>query len=244
MADTKIFKNNPIKEALIDIHIDPNLVQSISDLEQFRTALSGFDGDKKTLHLMETKFDLKAQESHTSQIAIEGYQFWSNDKTEVIHCRRDGFAFSRLKPYDEWKNHFPRMIEHWEKYRDTFKPVHVKRIAVRFINQFEIPHNEFELKDYFNSSPDLPVKIEHTIENFVQRLVIKSDSDIYAVITFSSSRPTVPNITPIILDFDIYKNFRIAANSELIVNEFEQLHIFADKLFSSYITEKTEGLIK
>lgn len=244
MALRESYSKNPITEALIDIQVDPILSVPPQSLESIHEKISGSFPEKKTRQTLEAMWDIKNQAPPKHQVSINGYQFWSADKTEVFQARIDGFSCSRLKPYIKWETHFPKMMDNWALYRDQFKPINIKRIAVRYINVFEVPGAQFELKDYFNSTPEPPASLPQRLENFLSRLVIQKDDHCKAIITFTIRRPTSPDFTPVLLDIDVSKVVSFPAEYQGLTNEFELLHTFAEEIFEAYVTDRTRGLIR
>ena len=242
----KKYTRNPITEALIDIQVEPVLSSNPSEIEKIHEVFKDEFPEKRTRHTIESTLQIKQSIPTNAEhnVLIDGFQFWKEDKTEVIQCRLDGFSYSRLRPYDHWEIHSPKMYIAWNKYLERFKPINVKRIAVRFINVFEIPETVFKLQDYFNSTPEPPSDLPQSIGNFLQRLEISNNNEMIAVVTFTNRRPTKPNITPILFDIDVYQNVSYSANEKAIIEKIEELHIFAEKVFEGYISDKTRGLIK
>ncbi len=244
MPSTESYSKNPITEALIDIQVDPVLAGSPQSLETIHQKISAEFPEKKTRQTIASMWDASNKNPPTHQISINGYQFWSADKTEVFQARIDGFSCSRLSPYIKWETHFPKMLANWQLYRDQFKPINIKRLAVRYINVFKIPGTTFELKDYFNSPPEPPATLPQALENFLSQLVIRKNENCKAVITFTIRRPTSPEFTPILLDIDVSKDVTIPADYQGLTGEFESLHTFAEEIFEAYITNRTRELIR
>lgn len=241
----KKYTKNPITEALIDIKIDPILSSDSSEIEKIYEILKDDFPEKKPCYTVEAVLQLKKSvpENMKENISIDGFQFWKRDKTEVAQCRLDGFSYSRLKPYDCWESHSPNIYTTWNKYLKKFRPDRVKRIAVRFINVFEIPKTTFELEEYFNATPKPPQNFLQNAGSFLQKLEIGGDKEMTAVVTFTNSRPTKPNLIPILLDIDVYQTLSCPPEDKAITETIEELHIFAEKIFEGYISEKTRDLI-
>lgn len=172
----------------MDIQIEQPLSQDLSEIEKSHEIFKNEFPEKKTRHTIESIFPIapNAPEVPEHNIMTDGFQFWKSDKTEVIQYRLDGYSYSRLKPYISWEEHSPKMFDAWDKYVERFNPRRVKRIAVRFINLFEIPESAFELKKYFHVTLEPPSGLPQKMSNFLQRLEIDGENGTKAIVMFKS----------------------------------------------------------
>jgi uncharacterized protein (TIGR04255 family) len=96
----------------------------------------------------------------TASQAQVGYDFPSGDGKQIFQARLDGFAFSRLAPYDCWESFRDEGRRLWEIYRTVAQPEVVTRIGVRYINRLDLPLQNLDFKHYLRTvpevSPDLP----------------------------------------------------------------------------------------
>lgn len=241
------YKKNPITEALIDIHIDPMLSVGPSIIEQFHEVFQSDFPEKRPRYKIGSilQADLSTKEvQHKDEVNIQGFQFWKTDKKEVIQSRLDGFSYSRLAPYDCWEVHSSPMFDAWRKYVTKFNPLKIKRVAVRFINVFKIPMHQFKLEDYFTSYPKYPEGFSKSQDgDFLQRLVIDDHSGPKTILTFTTIRPTDPNIIPILLDIDTYQEINYDISGQGIEDKLNELHLFVEKVFEICITDKIRELI-
>ena len=242
--DRKKYKNPPIREAVIDLKVDPSLTVSPSKLESLRTKLSERYSIVKPRRSCETSFfAIKGVPSTVSKDkGIDGYQFWSSDEKDVVQFRLDGFTFSRLAPYVEWEEHSPEAFKTWNIYRDNLKPLKIKRLAVRYVNVIEVPKKTIELSDYFINPPTIPSGLSQDMEAFLSRFIVKFDSETKAIITASSQKQSNPDKLPFLLDIDVFSEISIESNSVGITERLEKLHIVAENIFESSLTKTCKEL--
>jgi uncharacterized protein (TIGR04255 family) len=249
MALQRHLRNAPITEAIIDFRVklpDP------FDVNVFR-------GLKEQLHERFPKAEearlfkggFKVETGLTSQFSqdmgLHGFLFKSEDDLNVVQFRKDGFTFSRLKPYTSWEEVFPEAWRLWEIYREKSSPENLFRIAVRYINHLRLPLPFQQFSDYLEAPPNLPPDIPQNVSSFLTRQVIHDlDSGIAINLTQAlegSAADTQHAI--IILDIDAYKSREYQPNDEsVLLQEFEALHKMKNLIFFSSITEETAGLFE
>ena len=128
------YKNAPIREAVIDIkaELSPDI-----DFEKLRAIQSQVITEyprEETRHLSEGLFQFGPEIKATAQQKPWAVVFWNAPKNQVVQARMDGFAFSRLEPYEDFdrlKNEARRL---WDIYREVARPTKIRRVAVRYIN--------------------------------------------------------------------------------------------------------------
>jgi hypothetical protein len=104
MSEPTRFPNAPITEALLDIRV--KLSEQI-DLAQLATIQDLIKDQYPSRHerlfwqsdLQIAQGDLKISPPTGGPV---GYAFTSLDGKQNIQARKDGFSFSRLKPYEDW----------------------------------------------------------------------------------------------------------------------------------------------
>jgi uncharacterized protein (TIGR04255 family) len=243
MTQKRLYSNNPIAEALLDVQFDSNT--ALDQLKGFSKKLGSEFATINERHLVQTTFQLtEGKPIQAQNISIEGYDFWNNQKTEVIQARKNGFAFSRLKPYESWEKHYPEAVNYLKEYQKSFGENPAKRVAVRFINLIKIPNTKVELNNYFNCAPDTPKGIASDLTSFLYRVVIACEPSINANITIApSNQVAIGSTADFLLDIDVYATYPVPISGDLS-NVFDKLHGYAENIFEAYVTDLTRELIK
>ena len=244
----KKYNKSPIAEALIDFKIDPLVPKtSIEAIRNFHDQIKDQFPEFKNRYKFETKIPL-GENSKTStkyvDHGVDGIQFWSSDKKEVLQYRLDGYTFSRLKPYKAWETHFPKAIDYWKKYLDIIKPQSVKRIAVRYVNQIDIPEIRIKLEDYLTNAPSPPEGLPQDLDQFLTNIIIKKEDGIKARVT-RTMQPSPSSSIRILLDIDVFLFVSLSTNKSMeeeVVQQLEKMHLFAEEIFERSLTEKTKEL--
>lgn len=246
MAKYTHLEKAPIIEALIDIRIKMREDLTVEKLESIYNAIPGQYPDKKARHKWEGKFELKKGESPISlgTETIDGYIFTSADQKQIFQARLDGFTFSRLKPYETWEQLRDEAYKLWQKYRDVTSP-EITRVALRYINKMEIPLSGKDFSEYLKAAPIIPEVLPQGVSSFLTRVVIHEPGiDASAIITQALEQIVNPNILPIILDIDVFKQKSEGISEEDAWKILEKLRHFKNKIFFESITEKTKEIFQ
>jgi uncharacterized protein (TIGR04255 family) len=248
MARRRHLKNAPIVEAIVDFRVklpDKFEVKSFTSIkkrlgnrypkmEERREFEAGVRiKDKRVEHMVEEK-------------GLQGYFFKSPDGKNVAQFRKDGFTFSRLKPYTNWQDVLTEAKKLWRLYMDrTFPDLVVTRIAVRYINQLDIPLPIKDLKEYLKTPPAIPQNVPQELYQFLTRVTIRDPKfDIMAHIIQALERSSKRDCVTIILDIDVFKQKESGFVELEIWQTFEQLRDLKNRIFFSSITEKTARLFE
>jgi len=242
------FPNAPIVEALFDIKVEYQRDINHSELENLHQVIKPDYPIRKTLREFHSQLKLKKDEAAmpTFSDKITGYQFWSSDEKQVVQYRKDGFGYSRLKPYENWDSIFTEAQKLWEIYENNLKTYAVKRIAVKYINLIEIPLRSFKLENYFTAPPLVPNGLPQTIENFIYQITIYfPESTTKAIITMKLSPSSNKDITSIIYDIDVFKTTNIKPERYSTIWEiYNELRIIKNDIFDKGLTENAKKLFR
>lgn len=242
-----LLKNAPITEALIDLRIKLKENFDINDFNSLDSKISKEYPTHKKRHKWEGRFEFKKGEEPTSVGAekVDGLIFTSQDGKQIFQARIDGFTFNRLKPYDKWETLRDEAFRLWQFYREITSP-EIIRIALRFINQFEIPLLPEPMKDfneYLTAPPTVPAALPQGVTSFFTRIVIQDPAiQAFAIITQVFEQIVTPNKVPIILDIDVFNEKSDGLTDGEAWELLEKMRQFKNKIFFESITKKTREL--
>ncbi len=177
-----------------------------------------------------------------------GFIFTSQNKQQVFQARVDGFTLSTLAPYDRWEPFRDEARSLWELYRSAAKVESITRVAVRYINQFDVveygsdSNTAIELKDYLNVYPEGPDS--WTFDNFFMQMQMwQEDLNCWLVVNEAPVRAPDRETPLLQLDFDLFREqfeepWR-AEDETKVWEFFEQLHTRKNEVFEASITDKT-----
>jgi uncharacterized protein (TIGR04255 family) len=237
------YENAPITEALIDIRVDlPASVTQLQALESVHDQVkSKYPGKKKGIQVFGQFSGGDAVGASASQ-TLTGFAFNSDDGKQIIQSRRDGFTFSRLRPYGSWPELRDEARRLWDVYRSTLKPERITRVAVRYVNQIDIPLPTIDYKDYFRTTPEVSPVLPQGLSNFFMQLQFPlPDLGGLLILTETAVPPPNPTTTSVILDLDVFKQAEMADDTE-IWELLESLRDKKNEFFEGCVTERTRAL--
>ena len=246
MVKVKHLENAPIMEALIDIRarlpIDLNIKKQFSPLKkelspkykkiERRTVITGSIEVKDGKPVVETGEDA----------GITGYRFTSRDKKEVAQFRKDGFTFSRLKPYTDWETVYEEAKRLWELYNLRFSPQVIERISTQYINRVDIPIKN-DLEEYFTTSPKLPKTLPQVLNLFFTKLLVE-ERDLQVNITQTTIPSPEPEHVGIILDIEVFKEDENGLDETKIWPTLCRMRELKNRVFFKLIKGKTARMFE
>lgn len=243
------YLRRPVKEALLDIRASLPIETTLEILESFHEKISKRFPEKQQRFSWSSGVQFKPgsePEVITPSGGPDGFLFRSPLEGKVVQARRDGFTFNKLRPYKSWEAFLLEAKELWRFYVDIAKPNSVSRLALRYINQIEIPLPVRDLKKYVLTAPQIAPGIPAAIASFLMQLVI-SNAEINA---FANITETIESISedreyvPFILDIDVYRNIVLEPGSPQIWEKMEELRQFKNLIFAKSTTNKCKELFR
>jgi uncharacterized protein (TIGR04255 family) len=237
-------KHAPITEAVIDIRV---MLSSAADVKSIGLLFEKIKDQypiKQEQRVSEFSLDLKPGEDpiKASTQRITGYRYVSADKKQIVQARLDGFSLSRLHPYAEWMTFRDEAKKLWQIYQEIMKPAAITRVALRYINNLNMPYPINDFDEYLTAPPTVPKDLPQGISSFLTRMVVTEPAlGINAIITQALELvPPMPEINrlPVILDIDVFKQDPKGMEEADAWHTIEQLRHFKNKIFDKSITPK------
>ena len=236
------YENAPIKEALIDIRVELPANVSIEILETIHGRVKDKYPTKNKSLQLNTRISAGDEVGASAHQTHLGFIFTSEDGKQIMQARRDGFTFGRMKPYGNWIELRDEAKRLWDIYCDVTSPIKIGRLAVRYINQIDIPFAVLDYKDYFYTTPEVSPKLSQTISAFFMQIHFPQPSiDGMLILTQAVVPPPGPNMNSVILDLDVFKVGDFTAIDEIWVT-LNKLRGIKNEFFEGSITDKTREL--
>ncbi len=247
MAAIRHLPNAPIREALLDFRVklpDGFSLQTLRPtVESLKDRFPKVDDRRPLQAVLEVK-DGAWVPPLTKTLDPDGYILRTQDGLNVAQFRLDGFTFSRLKPYTSWEEIFPLAMELWRLYAAAAKPQVTTRLAVRYINQIQLPGQQIEFDDYLTACPTIPEELPQVLSTFLSRVVIHDEATGIAANVTQALEPQVdPRLTTVLIDIDAYRTQDFTSDAQAITETFALLRAFKNRVFFSHITEATASLL-
>ncbi len=234
MEEYPTLKNAPITEALIDIRVKLSSSVDAEKLDSIYELIKEQYPVKQKQKVSEFKFETKAEVIvKSSEAKMHGYRYITSDKKQIVQTRLDGFTFSRLHPYITWEQLHDEAYRLWKIYVDITSPELISRVAVRYINNLNIPMPIGDFGEYLTAPPVVPEKLPQGISSFFSRIVLPKPSiNSFAIIT--QALETIIDTSkslPLILDIDAIHHNPDGLSEEEAWNKLEELRYFKNEIF-------------
>lgn len=240
------FSRSPLTEAVIELRVILSDKVSLETLAEVQAKGKGKKRypDRRNRWLTQGQVSGNPRVPSSVHRAQVGYDFASADGRQIIQARLDGFAFIRLAPYKSWESFRDEARRWWNAYRSVTKPKTITRIAVRYINRFELPLPIHDLKDYLRTVPEIAPGLPQGLSNYFMQLHIPQE-DLGAMLLLNEAGVPSPNqdFVSILLDIDIFREVDPPNSEDEIWEYFEQLRNRKNEVFLESITEHTKELI-
>lgn len=239
-----VLKNAPIIEALIDIRVKLPATTDVKSIDVLFEKIKNQYPTRQELRISEFSFDLKpdADPVKAAKLRVNGYRYISADKKLIFQARLDGFTVSRLRPYTEWKDLRDEARKLWQFYKDIMKPEAITRVALRYINNLNIPLPMNDFADYLTAPPIVPEGLPQEINSFLTRVMLPEPAiGANAIITQALEAVAPAQETthlPVILDIDVFRLNPNGIEENDAWNTIEQFRHFKNKIFIMSITPK------
>lgn len=241
------YKNAPITEALIDIRVELSGELRFEDLNAIRKHIGSDYPREETRTLAEGILQFGPAVQASAQQKPWGLLFKNEVQNQVVQVRLDGFTFSRLEPYETFESLRDEARRLWNIYRELMRPRRITRVAVRYINQLNIPGNTVEPEEYLNTYPQISGTLPSELRNFgpyLMRLPMhQEDLKGILVINEAMTPPKLPNTISIVLDFDLFVENPPVTTEQELWSFFDRLRERKNTYFEASITDKTRELI-
>lgn len=234
IMDKKKLQHPPIREAIIDIKIAEPL--SGEDFEQKYPAIQSQYPDKKAINVFQASINSHDQITNSGSF-FQGYQYFSEDKKQILQFQKDGFTFNRLSPYPSWNDFVEQAKKGWEVYSNDISSL-ITRLAIRTINEIHVPYPLEKINDFFNLQLVLPSALNFSQEQFNVQSILRKEN-FKALINFSVLNHSNPSTTKVLLDIDLFcDTFNFSATSPEIFQTLSVMRELKNSVFFSCLTER------
>jgi uncharacterized protein (TIGR04255 family) len=237
------YENAPITEALIDIRVELPSNITLDSLDAIHSAVSDYyPGKKKRFYLL-GRFSAGDEVGAAAKQTEMGFSLSSKDSKQIFQARLDGFTFSRLRPYVNWGQLRDEGKRLWEIYRRVASPSSITRVAVRFINQIDIPSGTIDYKDYFRTTPEVSAVLPQQLSGFFMQLQFpQADFGGFLIVTQTAVPPSKPDMNSVVLDIDAFKEGIEIATDDEVWGLLETLRHRKNEFFEGCLTDKAREL--
>jgi uncharacterized protein (TIGR04255 family) len=245
MIEKRHLPHAPIKEALIDIQVAFPEKVTVEALNSKYARIA--DQYPKHEALQRGEFGLHNEDSQPTTVTIghtiAGYRYSSEDGHRVAQFRVDGFTFSQLEPYNNWKEMKEEATRLWEVYVDAVSPNPITRVGTRYINILKLPLNT-ELKEYLEAPPTIPAGLNQELGSFLTRVDLHDPTIEARGFLTQALEGVHDDYAPIVLDIDVFVTKEFDPREDNLWQCLEQLRDFKNTVFFESITDKAVELFQ
>jgi uncharacterized protein (TIGR04255 family) len=249
-ADWPPFRQPPIQEALLIIKVVLKEAVNMQRLGSFQEIVRDRFPSRR-LRTLSKRPELHSAPERTAPESPEtvGYVFTSPEGDRVVQVRLDGFAFNKLKPYENWAAFRAEAAELWELYKRIVQPEEVTGLTLRYINRIEVPFDDpntprVDLEEYLRTAPVIAPELPQSLSTFFLRLVLPrlEDRAVATVIQAIERTSTPTHFMPLLFDIQVARSDHFPLDSSDIWLVFERLREIKNEIFFYSLTEKARKL--
>ncbi len=240
---THHYTKAPVTEALIDLHVRLPGGTPLSAIKEVASIVKAEYPEQKDRVYVEGQFSAGPEVGASAKQTLMGYALYSTDKLQVFQARLDGFTFSRLRPYVDWQTLRDEAKRLSDIYWSVLRPEAVTRVAVRYINQIDIPLPMDDFKTYLRTVPEVSPELPQALSGFFMRLHFpQSDFNGQVVLTQMMIPPPRPDLATIMLDIDVFADDTTITSDEQVWELLERLRDRKNEFFEGCITDRARDL--
>ena len=199
----------PIKEALIDIRVKLSSGFNVYHLNTLDGQIRDTYPTKQEQTLSQVKFELRPSAESSQSIITKpsGFRYFSQNKDKIFQARLDGFTLNKLSQYTTWEELRDEAKRLWLLYKAVASPEVITRVALRYINNLNIPAPIRDFGDYLAAPPVMPEDLPQGLNSFLIRMNVHvPDFEGNAIITQALEPiPSEATRIQVILDIDVFK---------------------------------------
>jgi uncharacterized protein (TIGR04255 family) len=170
-----------------------------------------------------------------------GLRCESSDHVHIAQFNRDGFVFSRLRPYDHWEQFYAEAMRLWKIYQDLATPSGIQRLGLRFINRIELPVDGPRPADYLRMPSEVLTGMPLPRAGFFHRDVLAVPGYPYIVTIVRTVQPIQVSGSKgfgLLLDIDVFSTEPFDLRDDLLSQRLIEMRWLKNKAFFGSITEQ------
>jgi uncharacterized protein (TIGR04255 family) len=240
MATQRSLTRPPIREAIIEINSEPREFSRITD---FRDQIAERFPRCTPFRLSSVAYSIPddSDESGSRQI---GWRCESEDGSEVLLLRTDGFAIARLAEYPGWDGFLARFSALWDPYQACVQPTEVSRVSLRYVNDVRLPmRGAADFSGFLTTLPRVPTGLPATCSDFLMQMTIPSGTDGVSVSVTQASDASgrTDSEMPVVIDIDVFSE-RLQSGeprlSERLAGSLTEMREIKNRVFFGLITDR------
>jgi uncharacterized protein (TIGR04255 family) len=240
-------RNPPIVEAVLDFECDLPAGFNLPDVKE--AAHEVFKSNYPTIktvysqqHTIQLGGEPPTGAASLPEVAVQGYQFLSEDSRQLVQVRAGGFSFNRLAPYSSFDDYLPEVKRVWQLYIKLIPIPRIKTIRLRYINRLMLPmtQQKIDLDQFLRIGPRAPDEDHLTLTGFATQFsAIEKDTREMLNLVLVAEAPT-KDYLPVILDIAVASPLQVTAPGDwaLIETMLMSLRQLKKRIFENTVTRE------
>ncbi len=203
------------------------------------------ESQKKVVH--EVRITNGKPEQHVRDMGWSGVRCKTKDGLYVAQFNRDGFVFSRLKPYENWSKLKNDALRLWKLYAEATGPSEIQRLGLRYINVILIPPIDSEMSTILKEPPKAPEKLPSQLVGLMDQdtFVIPDHPFVIQIIkTVQPAQAAGIQGNALIIDIDVSTTKILESNTATLENHLDQMRWLKNTAFFGILTEEAVKTFK
>jgi uncharacterized protein (TIGR04255 family) len=232
----------PIEEAVIHWRARPEAIQDPADFyKELKRRLEGYPTSQPQHEIeLQAKGNSEGMAMTVNRPNWSGYRFTSEDEHHIAQFMRNGFAFSRLKPYQNWSCFESEALRLWQIYLDLANPTELQRLDVRFINSIHFTSMD-EVEELLTAPPKSPSRMNVPLTSFTHQSIFAIPETLYNLNIVQTVQPTnalKSEVAHFILDLDVFTDQVPEIDEDSLKGHLSKMRWIKNKAFFSSLTPK------
>lgn len=233
--------NAPIREAVLDIKVDPRSDLTPDALAAFVDKVTADFPDASPIRALQAEFDVGSDEPvRSSPLQTLGTICWNEAKTRAVQARLDGFTVNHVQGYESWNALRDQAHRLWQEYVAIAGPKQVIRCALRYINRIDLPVL-VDMSANLLTRPEVAAELPQLVDDFFMRVVVPFSEGRKVSITQASEPITEDGAKTraLILDIDAFSTRPFDIGDDAIWKEFDELRLMKNRCFFNSLRPAT-----
>jgi len=170
---------------------------------------------------------------HTQQTHWHGFRFQAANERHIAQFTKNGFVFSRLKPYGNWEEFETEATRLWSIHKELANPSEVQRLGVRFINAIDAVQSR-QLGKTLTLPPKSPPKMNLTVRGFTHQTRFEVPGHPYNLNVIQTIQPaSAPDAKgeTLIIDIDVFTTELLPCDDEILSKRLQEMRFLKDNAF-------------
>ena len=245
MAQPRHLTRPPIKEALIDIRVAPDTPVTSERLAPLRSALA--DRYPVVDERQNIQAELRVEGGKLmprSQSAFGGIWFKTADDQQIAQFRPDGFTLNQVMTYVDGGVLVDEALRLWELYKSVAGQLVVTRLAMRYINELQLPYRpEDDFRRFLTEPARLPEDgSPQQFSSYLTRVVAHEGPDVIVVTQSLDSPGDDKGRVKVVVDLDVATTEDLSADHSVLMSALLRLRTLKNRVFFSLLTEEAVEL--